>query len=90
MTINLPSISKSTITGVLSFLTTTGLILLATPTTGNMMLLSPRVVQWVTLGLALARGYTGLITKDAEKVTSADITKANIAANFANGKNGGK
>jgi hypothetical protein len=86
MTINFPSISKSTLQGVLSFLTTTGLILLAAPTTtGNTMILSPKVVQWITLGLALARGYTGMITKDAETITSADVTKANAASLAKNG-----
>lgn len=79
MTIKAPS--KSTIEGVLSVLTTIGLVLLAS----NSPLIGKKADEWITLILAVSRGLTGLLTKDAETVTSADVTKANIAANFAAG-----
>jgi hypothetical protein len=67
---------KSTLAGVLSFLTTTGVVLLAT---GNSVF-SPKVTTWMTIGLALARAYMGLIQKDADKVTTTDVAKATALA----------
>lgn len=67
---------KSTLAGVLSFLTTTGVVLLAT---GN-SILSPKVTVGITIGLALARAYMGLIEKDATALTSVDIAKQTQAA----------
>lgn len=55
---------KSSLTGLLSFLTTTGLILLASGSN----ILNPTATKYVTLGLALARGYMALISKDPDKV----------------------
>lgn len=67
---------KSTLAGILSFLTTTGVVLLAT---GNSVF-SPKVTTWMTIGLALARAYMALITKDADKITSTDVAKATAVA----------
>ncbi len=55
---------KSSVAGILSFLTTTGVVLLATGTS----FLSPKVTSFITIGLALARAYMGLIQADADKV----------------------
>lgn len=64
---------KSTVSGILSFLTTTGVVLLATGTS----FLSSKATTIITIGLALARAYMGLISQDADKVivtTPADPT----------------
>ena len=73
---NILSNWKSTVNGILAFLITTGTILLAS---GN-SLISPKVTIYITLGLALARGYVGMLEKDADKVTSTDVAKATALA----------
>ena len=67
---------KSTVNGILAFLITTGVVLLAT---GN-ALLSPKVTTYLTIGLALARAYVGLISKDASALTATDIATQTAAA----------
>jgi len=62
---------KSTANGVLALFITTGLVLLATGST----LLSPKMTVYITIGLAVARAWTGLISKDASALTAADISK---------------
>src|ERR1700691_4063958 len=49
---------KSTANGVLALFITTGLVLLATGST----LLSPKMTVYITIGLAVARAWTGLIS----------------------------
>lgn len=67
---------KSTANGALAFFITTGTILIASGST----LISPHLVVWITLGLAVARGWVGMLEKDADKVTTADVVKANSAS----------
>lgn len=67
---------KSTLSGILSFLTTTGVVLLAT---GN-SILNSKATTIVTIALALARAYMGLISKDPDKITSTDVAKATAIA----------
>lgn len=67
---------KSTANGVLALLITTGVVLLATGST----VLSPKATTYITIGLAVARAYVGLISKDASALTSADIAKQTAVA----------
>ena len=76
MTINMPSLSKTTAEGILSLLTTTGLALLAS----GSPLVGPKVTMWLTLGMAVLTAWTRLAQKDATTITSTDVAKANLAA----------
>ena len=67
---------KSTANGLLGLAITTGVVLLATGST----LLTPKMTMYITLGLALARGYVLVISKDASAITQADISKQTAVA----------
>ena len=67
---------KSTANGVLALFITAGLALLATGST----VLSPKMVTYITIGLGVARAITGMMSKDASALTSADIAKQTAVA----------
>jgi len=67
---------KSTANGLLAAFITGGVILVATPNP----IVTPKVATYITLGLALARAYVGMISKDASSLTAADISKQTAVA----------
>ena len=77
---------KSTVSGLLSFLISTSAVLtafaaaqLAANPTANAKLYA-YITAGCTLASGLGKAWIGLITKDADKVTSTDVAAANVAA----------
>lgn len=76
---------KSTVSGILSFvMATTGVLTafaaaqaVANPAQSKLYL---GIVTGCTLASGLGKAWIGLLSKDADKITSPDIIKANAAA----------
>jgi hypothetical protein len=86
MTINFPSLSttswKSTVQEVLTITMIANAALLAYPPAQSHLKLMA-IIGGVQV---VAKAIVAVITTDADKLTSAQITQANIAANFAAAK----
>lgn len=76
---------KSTVSGILSFIMATAGVLtsfaaaqlVADPAKGKVWV---SITAGCTLASALGKSWIGLISKDAETITSSDVAKANVEA----------